>query len=59
MECRNGSSRKPERAALELGETHECVKVLEINNYSGKAFDVELALYVMDYAATLEKVVMT
>lgn len=53
-----GHSRKPECAKIESGQKYECLKVLEIEDYVEKAVDVEMALYVMYYATSLEKVVI-
>lgn len=43
---------------MEFGQKHESLKVMEIQGYLGKAVDVEMAVYVMDYAASLDKMVI-
>ncbi|KAH6781508.1 hypothetical protein C2S51_006801 [Perilla frutescens var. frutescens] len=39
-------------------EKHECLKVLEIVGYAGIALDLDMALYVLNRAVSLEKVVI-
>lgn len=52
------SSRRPQQRAVGVGQKHESLNVLEIEGFSRRAVDVEMALYVLEYAPSLGKVVI-